>query len=60
MELKQRVRNFLEDCGATKVNFCRKVGMSTTYYREWQLGERDISKTIKDRITAYRDEVYKK
>ena len=60
MELKERVKHFLEDCGGTKVAFCKKIGISTTYYREWQNGTYDISKTIKDRITAYLDEVYKK
>jgi len=60
MELKTRVKMFLEDTGAKLSIFCRKVDISTTYYYNWMKGKVEFSDAIIQRITEYLDEVYAK
>lgn len=60
MELKERVKMFMDDTGAKLGTFCRKVDISTTYYYNWMKGKVEFSDAIIGRITNYLDEVYKK
>ena len=60
MELKTRVRMFVEDTGAKLSIFCTKVDISTTYYYNWMKGKVEFSDVIIQRITEYLDEVYAK
>lgn len=60
MELKKRVKSFLEDTGATIMAFCKRVNISCPYYYRWIHGEIEFSKDICDRIEAYLNEVYAK
>lgn len=60
MELKKRVKSFLEDTGATVMAFCKKINISNSYYYRWINGEIEFSKDICDRIDAFLSEVYTK
>ena len=60
MELKERVRSFMNDTGAKLSVFCRKVQVSVTYYYAWMRGEVEFSENINNRIETYLDEVYAK
>lgn len=60
MELKERVRSFMDDTGAKLSVFCRKVQISATYYYAWMRGEVDFSENINNRIESYLDDVYVK
>lgn len=60
MELKKRVKMFLEDTGATLSSFCRRMKISNTYYYMWMRGDIEFSDEIVNRITSYLDEIYKK
>ena len=60
MDLKQRVKMFMEDTGAKLSVFSRKVQMSVTYYYAWMRNEVEPSEEMCGRINAYLDEVYKK
>lgn len=60
MELKKRVKSFLEDTGATIMAFCKRTNISCPYYYRWIHGEIEFSKDICDRIEAYLNEVYAK
>lgn len=60
MELKERVKMFMNDTGAKLSVFIRKVQISHTYYYSWMRGEVDLSENMSNRITAYLDEVYAK
>lgn len=50
MELKKRVKSFLDDTGATVMTFCKKINISNSYYYRWVHGEVEFSKDICDRI----------
>ena len=60
MDLREWVQMFLEDCGCSKSNFCRKVNMSLSYFIRWQEKRYDISEKIQERIKNYLSEVYRK
>lgn len=60
MDLKERVKMFMEDTGAKLSVFSRKVQMSVTYYYAWMRNEVEPSEEMCSRITAYLDEVYAK
>ncbi|MCM1253242.1 MAG: hypothetical protein NC321_10505 [Clostridium sp.] len=60
MDLKERVKMFMNDTGAKLSVFCRKVQISSTYYYAWMRGEIEPSESMSDRIRVYLDEVYKK
>lgn len=60
MELRNRVRNFLEDTGAPITAFCKRINISHTYFYKWINEQLDFSSNIKERIIKYLDEVYKK
>ena len=60
MELQKRIRAFLNDTGAPVTVFCKKVGISPTYYYKFMSGETEYSSALKKHIEAYLDEVYAK
>ncbi len=60
MDLKKRVKSFLDDTGATVMAFCKKISISNTYYYRWIHGEVEFSKDICDRIETFLNEVYAK
>lgn len=60
MELKKRVKSFLEDTGATVMAFCKKINISNSYYYRWLNGEIEFSEDICDRIDAFLNGVYTK
>lgn len=60
MELRNRVKNFLEDTGATIMAFCKRINISHTYFYKWIRGQLEFSDNVKERIVKYLDEVYKK
>lgn len=60
MDLKERVKMFMEDTGAKLSVFSRKVQMSVTYYYAWMRNEVEPSEEMCERIKAYLDEVYAK
>ncbi len=60
MELKKRVKSFLEDTGATVIAFCKRINISNTYYYRWINGEVEFSEDICNRIETFLNEVYAK
>lgn len=60
MEFKTRIRMFLHDTGATVTSFCKKVGISPTYYYKFMNDEVEYSAGLVKGIEAYLDEVYAK
>lgn len=60
MELKERVRHFLKDTGATVTSFCKKVQISPPYYYQWMKNEVEFSESIIHRIKSFLDDVYAK
>lgn len=60
MDLKERVKCFLDDTGATVSAFCKRVQISVSYYYSWMKNDVEFSEKLKNRITAYLDEIYKK
>ena len=59
MDLKERVKMFMEDTGA-KLSVFSKVQISDTYYYAWMHDKIEPSDEMCERIQAYLDEVYKK
>ncbi len=60
MELKERVKAFLEDTGATITAFCKRIDISITYYYKWMNGSVVFSDKLNERITKFLDDVYTK
>lgn len=60
MALRNRVKSFLEDTGATINAFCRRIGISTAWYYRWMHEEAEFSDELCEKITTYLDEVYAK
>ncbi len=60
MELKKRVKSFLEDTGATVIALCKRINISNTYYYRWINGEVEFSEDICNRIETFLNEVYAK
>jgi len=60
MELKKRVKSFLDDTGATVIAFCKRINISNTYYYRWINGEVEFSEDICNRIETFLNEVYAK
>lgn len=60
MELKERVKAFLADTGATTTNFCKRIGISTTYYYKWMNNKSELSDGLISNIESYLKEVYTK
>ena len=60
MDLKERVKMFMEDTGAKLSVLSKKVQISDTYYYAWMHDKIEPSDEMCERIQAYLDEVYKK
>lgn len=60
MDLKERVKMFMDDTGAKLSVFSKKVQISDTYYYAWMHDKIEPSDEMCERIQAYLDEVYKK
>lgn len=60
MELKERVKSFLKDTGATVTAFCRRVKISNVYYYRWMSNDVAFSGEVIERITKFLDDVYTK
>lgn len=60
MDLRERVRAFLKDTGATVTNLCKKIEISPTYYYKWIRNEVEFSDRLMHRITEFLNEVYAK
>lgn len=60
MDLKERVKMFMDDTGAKLSVFSKKVQISDTYYYAWMHDRIEPSDEMCGRIQAYLDEVYKK
>lgn len=60
MELRKRVKAFVDDTGARITVFCKKISISPQYYYQWINNEVEFSDDIVNRIIKYLDEVYAK
>ena len=60
MELRERVKAFIDDTGARITTFCKKISISPQYYYQWINNEVEFSSEIANRITTYLNEVYAK
>lgn len=58
MTLKGKINLFLEDTGAPVTAFCRKVGISPTYYYKFMNDEIELSDKLTKRIVTYLKDVY--
>lgn len=58
--MRERVKQFLNDTGATVNAFCKHVNISQSWYYRWMHEEIDFSEDIYNRITEYLNEVYAK
>lgn len=60
MELREKVKAFLNDTGATVTSFCKKIGISNTYYYKWINNKVEFSDQLVSRIKTFLNEVYTK
>lgn len=60
MDIKEKVKSFLNDTGATVTAFCKRIDISPTYYYKWINDNVKFSNEIIDRIIKFLDEVYAK
>lgn len=60
MELREKVKAFINDTGARITVFCKKVSISPPYYYQWINNEVEFSDKVVNRITEYLNEVYAK
>ena len=60
MDLREKVKTFLLDTGATVTNFCKKIEISPTYYYKWIRNEVEFSDRLTERINKFLNEVYAK
>lgn len=60
MDLRQRVKSFINDTGATVTAFCKKIEISPTYYYKWMNNNVEFSNQLANRITIFLNEVYAK
>lgn len=60
MDLRKRVKAFINDVGATVTNFCKKTGISHSYYYQWMSGDAELSEGLSQNIEKYLNEVYAK
>lgn len=59
MDLKTRVRKFLECSEINKTKFCKNVNISITTLNLWLKGERDLSTKIEERMVTFMAEFTK-
>lgn len=60
MDLRQRVKSFINDTGATVTAFCKKIEISPTYYYKWMNNNVEFSNQLISRINNFLNEVYAK
>lgn len=60
MDLKERVKSFLNDTGATVIAFCKRIEISPTYYYKWINNDVEFSNQLASRIEKFLNEVYAK
>lgn len=60
MDLRQRVKSFINDTGATVTSFCKKIDISPTYYYKWINNNVEFSDQLISRINNFLNEVYAK
>ena len=60
LDLRQRVKSFINDTGATVTAFCKKIEISPTYYYKWMNNNVEFSGQLICRINNFLNEVYTK
>ena len=60
LDLRERVKYFINDTGATVTAFCKKIEISTTYYYKWMNNNVEFSGQLICRINNFLNEVYTK
>lgn len=60
LDLRQRVKSFINDTGATVTSFCKKIDISPTYYYKWMNNNVEFSNQLLNRINNFLNEVYAK
>lgn len=60
MDLRERVKSFLVDTGSTVTAFCKRIGISPTYYYKWMNNNVEFSDQLIIRIKNFLNEVYAK
>lgn len=60
LDLRQRVKSFINDTGATVTAFCKKIEISPTYYYKWMNNNVEFSNQLISRIINFLNEVYAK
>ncbi len=60
MDLRERVKSFINDTGATVTAFCKKIEISPTYYYKWMNYNVEFSDQLVNRINIFLNKVYAK
>lgn len=60
LDLRERVKSFIIDTGATVTSFCKKMEISPTYYYKWMNNNVEFSDQLTSRIKNFLNEVYAK
>lgn len=60
LDLKEKVKSFLIDTGATVTAFCKRIEISPTYYYKWINNDVEFSDQLISRINNFLNEVYAK
>ena len=60
LDLRERVKSFIIDTGATVTSFCKKMEISPTYYYKWMNNNVEFSDQLIIRIKNFLNEVYAK
>lgn len=60
LDLREKVKSFLNDTGATVTAFCKRIEISPTYYYKWINNDVEFSDQLISRISNFLNEVYAK
>lgn len=60
LNLKEKVKSFFNDTGATVTAFCKRIEISPTYYYKWINNNVEFSDQLISRINNFLNEVYAK
>ena len=60
LDLRERVKSFINDTGATVTAFCKKIEISPTYYYKWMNNNVEFTGQLICRINNFLNEVYAK
>ena len=60
VDLKKKVKYFLNDTGDTVTAFCKRIEISPTYYYKWINNNVEFSDQLISRINNFLNEVYAK